>query len=197
MVPEGRRFPGLFRGQGVRGHRYHVFDEPRYWQWMPHEPVRGSWLLPSLAGSRFRIPELFVYSTMRERPPFGGWLFAIFATTMYCDSQSNCFFNSFYIWMWNRCGMFLVWKNRQPLYGAHGTWERTLDILLKKNLLMWSLTSTKMSSSCVLSSRITTYVNAWESQTYPELGCGMWRSYRSSLMYVTEYIWQRYELSEE
>ncbi|KJK62785.1 Frag1/DRAM/Sfk1 family protein [Aspergillus parasiticus SU-1] len=32
MVPEGRRFPGLFRGQGVRGHRYHVFDEPRYWQ---------------------------------------------------------------------------------------------------------------------------------------------------------------------
>lgn len=32
MVPEGRRFPALFRGQGVRGHRYHVFDEPRYWQ---------------------------------------------------------------------------------------------------------------------------------------------------------------------
>ncbi|GES58313.1 calcofluor white hypersensitive protein precursor [Aspergillus terreus] len=30
MVPEGRRFPSLFRGQGVRGHRYHVFDEPRY-----------------------------------------------------------------------------------------------------------------------------------------------------------------------
>ena len=32
MVPEGRRFPALFRGNGVRGHRYHVFDEPRYWQ---------------------------------------------------------------------------------------------------------------------------------------------------------------------
>ncbi|KAJ6138592.1 Endonuclease/exonuclease/phosphatase [Penicillium samsonianum] len=32
MVPVGRRFPALFRGQGVRGHRYHVFDEPRYWQ---------------------------------------------------------------------------------------------------------------------------------------------------------------------
>ncbi|KAJ6115681.1 hypothetical protein N7523_006098 [Penicillium sp. IBT 18751x] len=32
LVPEGRRFPALFRGEGVRGHRYHVFDEPRYWQ---------------------------------------------------------------------------------------------------------------------------------------------------------------------
>ncbi|KAF7169244.1 hypothetical protein CNMCM5623_002062 [Aspergillus felis] len=32
MIAEGRRFPALFRGQGVRGHRYHVFDEPRYWQ---------------------------------------------------------------------------------------------------------------------------------------------------------------------
>ncbi|KAK4120541.1 hypothetical protein N657DRAFT_666124 [Parathielavia appendiculata] len=31
-VPEGWRFPGLFRGEGVRGHRYHVFDEPRYYQ---------------------------------------------------------------------------------------------------------------------------------------------------------------------
>ncbi|KAG5297368.1 calcofluor white hypersensitive protein [Histoplasma ohiense] len=29
-VPAGLRFPALFRGQGVRGHRYHVFDEPRY-----------------------------------------------------------------------------------------------------------------------------------------------------------------------
>ncbi|EEH43536.2 uncharacterized protein PADG_08156 [Paracoccidioides brasiliensis Pb18] len=29
-VPAGLRFPTLFRGQGVRGHRYHVFDEPRY-----------------------------------------------------------------------------------------------------------------------------------------------------------------------
>ncbi|RMJ24114.1 calcofluor white hypersensitive protein [Aspergillus sp. HF37] len=32
FVPEGRRFPALFRGEGVRGHRYHVFDEPKYWQ---------------------------------------------------------------------------------------------------------------------------------------------------------------------
>ncbi|KAM4056574.1 frag1/DRAM/Sfk1 family protein [Hirsutella rhossiliensis] len=30
-VPEGWRFPSLFRGEGVRGHRYHVFDEPRYY----------------------------------------------------------------------------------------------------------------------------------------------------------------------
>ncbi|KAJ9297818.1 hypothetical protein DTO271G3_4039 [Paecilomyces variotii] len=32
LVPVGRRFPSLFRGQGVRGHQYHVFNEPRYWQ---------------------------------------------------------------------------------------------------------------------------------------------------------------------
>jgi len=30
QVPEGRRFPALFKGEGVRGHKYHVFDEPRY-----------------------------------------------------------------------------------------------------------------------------------------------------------------------
>ncbi|KAL2753233.1 hypothetical protein ACRALDRAFT_1065427 [Sodiomyces alcalophilus JCM 7366] len=30
-VPAGWRFPAMFRGQGVRGHRYHVFDEPRYY----------------------------------------------------------------------------------------------------------------------------------------------------------------------
>ena len=30
QVPEGRRFPSMFRGTGVRDHRYHVFDEPRY-----------------------------------------------------------------------------------------------------------------------------------------------------------------------
>lgn len=30
-VPEGWRFPSMFRGEGVRGHRYHVFDEPRYY----------------------------------------------------------------------------------------------------------------------------------------------------------------------
>lgn len=30
QVPEDQRFPALFRGEGVRGHRYHVFDEPRY-----------------------------------------------------------------------------------------------------------------------------------------------------------------------
>lgn len=31
QVPEGRRFPQMFRGDGLRGHRYHVFDEPRYY----------------------------------------------------------------------------------------------------------------------------------------------------------------------
>ncbi|KAL7619372.1 Protein cwh43 [Parahypoxylon ruwenzoriense] len=31
-VPEGWRFPALFRGEGVRGHRYHVFDEPLYYK---------------------------------------------------------------------------------------------------------------------------------------------------------------------
>jgi hypothetical protein len=30
-VPAGWRFPALLRGEGVRGHRYHVFDEPRYY----------------------------------------------------------------------------------------------------------------------------------------------------------------------
>ena len=30
QVPAGMRFPAMFRGEGVRGHRYHVFDEPRY-----------------------------------------------------------------------------------------------------------------------------------------------------------------------
>jgi hypothetical protein len=31
QVPEGMRFPAMFRGEGVRGHRYHVFDEPWYY----------------------------------------------------------------------------------------------------------------------------------------------------------------------
>lgn len=31
QVPEGMRFPQMFRGEGVRGHKYHVFDEPRYY----------------------------------------------------------------------------------------------------------------------------------------------------------------------
>ncbi len=31
-VAEGLRFPAMFRGQGVRGHAYHVFDEPRYYR---------------------------------------------------------------------------------------------------------------------------------------------------------------------
>jgi len=30
QVPEDLRFPALFKGEGVRGHRYHVFDAPRY-----------------------------------------------------------------------------------------------------------------------------------------------------------------------
>ena len=29
-IDENLRMPQLFRGDGVRGHRYHVFDEPRY-----------------------------------------------------------------------------------------------------------------------------------------------------------------------
>lgn len=29
QVPYGLRFPTMFRGAGVRDHRYHVFDEPR------------------------------------------------------------------------------------------------------------------------------------------------------------------------
>lgn len=32
QVPVGRRFPEKFRGEGVRGHRFHVFDEPRYYE---------------------------------------------------------------------------------------------------------------------------------------------------------------------
>lgn len=31
QVPAGQRFPAMFRGEGVRGHQYHVFDEPRYY----------------------------------------------------------------------------------------------------------------------------------------------------------------------
>jgi hypothetical protein len=30
QVPPGMRFPSEFRGEGKRGHKYHVFDEPRY-----------------------------------------------------------------------------------------------------------------------------------------------------------------------
>ncbi|KAF2862244.1 hypothetical protein K470DRAFT_229012 [Piedraia hortae CBS 480.64] len=30
QVPDDMRFPNLFKGEGVRGHRYHVFDAPRY-----------------------------------------------------------------------------------------------------------------------------------------------------------------------
>ncbi|KAH6983150.1 Frag1/DRAM/Sfk1 family-domain-containing protein [Ilyonectria sp. MPI-CAGE-AT-0026] len=31
QVPEGWKFPAMFRGEGVRDHKYHVFDEPRYY----------------------------------------------------------------------------------------------------------------------------------------------------------------------
>ncbi|KAH3671832.1 hypothetical protein OGAPHI_000018 [Ogataea philodendri] len=31
-VPEDMRFPSIFYGDGVRGHQYHVFDEPRYFR---------------------------------------------------------------------------------------------------------------------------------------------------------------------
>lgn len=30
-VPEGLRFPAMFKGEGRRGHQYHVFEEPRYY----------------------------------------------------------------------------------------------------------------------------------------------------------------------
>jgi hypothetical protein len=30
-VPAGQRFPEIFKGDGVRGHAYHVFDRPRYY----------------------------------------------------------------------------------------------------------------------------------------------------------------------
>lgn len=30
-VPVGWRFPGMFKGEGVRGHAYHVFEHPRYY----------------------------------------------------------------------------------------------------------------------------------------------------------------------
>ncbi len=30
QVPPGMRFPEMFKGEGRRGHHYHVFDEPRY-----------------------------------------------------------------------------------------------------------------------------------------------------------------------
>lgn len=40
-VDSNLRMPSLFRGDGVRGHRYHVFDEPRYFAERA-EQVRGS-----------------------------------------------------------------------------------------------------------------------------------------------------------
>lgn len=30
QVPAALRYPTMFRGRGIRGHRYHVFNEPRY-----------------------------------------------------------------------------------------------------------------------------------------------------------------------
>jgi len=30
-VPESWRFPSMFYGEGVRGHRFHVFNEPYYY----------------------------------------------------------------------------------------------------------------------------------------------------------------------
>jgi hypothetical protein len=32
-VPQGWRFPGKFKSIGIRGHRYHVFNEPRYYNY--------------------------------------------------------------------------------------------------------------------------------------------------------------------
>ncbi|KAI0202788.1 Frag1/DRAM/Sfk1 family protein [Astrocystis sublimbata] len=31
-IPDGWKFPAMFKGKGVRGHRYHVFKEPRYYK---------------------------------------------------------------------------------------------------------------------------------------------------------------------
>ena len=31
QVAQGLRFPDMFRGEGRRGHAYHVFNEPRYY----------------------------------------------------------------------------------------------------------------------------------------------------------------------
>lgn len=31
-VSVGLRFPEMFKGDGVRDHRYHVFEEPKYFQ---------------------------------------------------------------------------------------------------------------------------------------------------------------------
>ena len=31
QVEAGLRFPTIFRGEGRRGHAYHVFSEPRYY----------------------------------------------------------------------------------------------------------------------------------------------------------------------
>ncbi|RCK66211.1 Protein CWH43 [Candida viswanathii] len=41
VIDENLRMPQLFRGDGVRGHRYHVFDEPRYFaqeKWQTESP---------------------------------------------------------------------------------------------------------------------------------------------------------------
>ncbi|CAH6721466.1 protein Cwh43p [[Candida] jaroonii] len=34
-VPEDLRMPGKFKGRGIRGHKYHVFKKPRYFQLSP------------------------------------------------------------------------------------------------------------------------------------------------------------------
>ena len=31
QIAPGLRFPAMFRGEGRRGHAYHVFNEPRYY----------------------------------------------------------------------------------------------------------------------------------------------------------------------
>ncbi|KAF9090893.1 hypothetical protein BGX29_011234, partial [Mortierella sp. GBA35] len=31
QVPMGMRYPAMFYGDGVRGHRFHVFDRPYYY----------------------------------------------------------------------------------------------------------------------------------------------------------------------
>jgi hypothetical protein len=47
-VPDAWKFPATFRGEGVRGHRYHVFDQARYWTFRGENKLdddQPEWLL--------------------------------------------------------------------------------------------------------------------------------------------------------
>lgn len=49
-VPVGQRFPALLKGQGVRGHRYHVFDKPRYVSFFPSSVLHQLQMIQPIAG---------------------------------------------------------------------------------------------------------------------------------------------------